>query len=71
MLREIKVLLVGVFCLLGLLVSGTASAGSVVILDSTVTGGISSKEAVYAQSLGHTVTILSPAQWQAMSQAQF
>ncbi len=54
-----------------LLAASTASAGSVAILEPTVTGGISSIEAVYAASLGHSVNVIPPATWQTMSEADF
>lgn len=41
------------------------------ILDSTVTGGSSSKEALISVAQGHTVTIISPAQWEVMTEAEF
>jgi len=53
------------------LVTTNASAGSVAILQSTVTGGSSSKEALAAAAQGHTVTVISPAQWAVMTEAEF
>jgi len=54
-----------------LLTSGNALAGTVAILEPTVVGGMSSKEALVAMSQGHTVTIISAATWATMTQAQF
>lgn len=57
--------------LMALLVSSSASAGTVAILDTTVSGGMSSREAQEAISQGHTVTIIPAATWATMTQAQF
>ncbi|HTM68227.1 MAG TPA: hypothetical protein VL426_02905, partial [Candidatus Binatia bacterium] len=48
-----------------------ARAGTVAILEPTVTGGMSSQEAQRAIAQGHTVTMISAAQWQTMTEAQF
>lgn len=46
-------------------------ANSVLILDSTVTGGVLSVEAVQAVALGFTPVVVSPATWSAMTAAEF
>mgnify|MGYP001558414324 CR=1 FL=1 len=46
-------------------------ANSVLILDSTVTGGPLSREAMAAAAEGHTVVVVSDATWSAMSAADF
>ncbi|EAU66732.1 hypothetical protein STIAU_2438, partial [Stigmatella aurantiaca DW4/3-1] len=45
--------------------------GRILILGSTVTGGHSSREAQAALSLGYPVTIVTPAQWKAMTPEDF
>lgn len=60
-----------VCALASLLVSATASAGTVAILEPTVTGGMGSREAIAATAQGHTVTLISAATWASMTQAQF
>lgn len=57
--------------LLATFVASEASAGSVAILAPTVSGGLASHEAVEAAAQGHTVTIISAAAWQTMTEAQF
>lgn len=54
-----------------MLASATASAGTVGILEPTVSGGMSSREAQVAMAQGHTVTIISSAAWASMTEAQF
>ncbi|HEY3902470.1 MAG TPA: hypothetical protein VGM14_01010, partial [Streptosporangiaceae bacterium] len=46
-------------------------SGSVLILSTSVNGGTSSAEAHQAAALGSTVTVASPATWDAMTTAQF
>ena len=57
----------------GLIWTGTAGAtnGRVLILDSTVTGGMASYEAQAAVAAGKGVDIVDSAQWSAMTTAQF
>ncbi|HTK04476.1 MAG TPA: hypothetical protein VL500_02740, partial [Candidatus Eisenbacteria bacterium] len=57
--------------LVSTLISATASAGTVGILEPTVTGGMSSQEAQRAIAQGHTVTMISAAAWASMTEAQF
>ena len=47
-----------------------ASSGSVLVLSSSVSGGLSSAEAAAVPS-GYTVTVDTPSQWDALSTAQF
>src|SRR4026207_1603309 len=56
--------------LVSTLMSATASAGTVGILEPTVSGGMSSQEAQRAVAQGHTVTLISAAQWATMTEAQ-
>jgi hypothetical protein len=51
--------------------AGVASAGPVLILDSTVTGGMASDEAQAALAAGKTVELATPAQWAAKTAAEF
>ena len=51
--------------------AGTASAGPVLILDSSVTGGVASDEALAAIAAGKTVELASDAQWAAKTAADF
>src|SRR5688572_15652814 len=51
--------------------AGTASAGPVLILDSSVTGGMASDEALAAIAAGKTVELASDAQWAAKTAAEF
>src|ERR1022692_531683 len=48
-----------------------AASGSVLILSTSVSGGSSSAEAKAASNLGYTVTVATPATWDAMTTAQF
>jgi RHS repeat-associated protein len=48
-----------------------AASGSVLILSTSVNGGSSSAEATAAAGLGYTVTVATPATWDAMTTAQF
>lgn len=48
-----------------------AASGTVLILGSTVSGGTDSLEAQAAESLGYSVQVVSDAQWDSMTQAQF
>jgi hypothetical protein len=52
-------------------VPARASSVSVLVLSTSVNGGSSSAEAVAASGLGYTVTVASPATWDAMTTAQF
>jgi hypothetical protein len=61
---------------LGLAVTGgpaaqAGGAGQVLVLSTTVSGGINSREAQYAQSLGLTVDLVDPAQWGALTAGDF
>jgi OOP family OmpA-OmpF porin len=47
------------------------SGNKVLILDSTVSGGLQSQEARAAQNLGWTPEVVTPAQWKAMTSEQF
>jgi hypothetical protein len=51
--------------------AGAASAGPVLILGPTVTGGMASDEALAAIAAGHTVEIADNAQWAAKTAADF
>jgi hypothetical protein len=51
--------------------AGTAVAGPVLILNSSVTGGIASDEALAAIAAGKTVELASDAQWAAKTAAEF
>jgi hypothetical protein len=51
--------------------AGAAFAGPVLILDSTVTGGLASDEAMAAIAAGKTVELATPAQWAAKTAAEF
>jgi hypothetical protein len=51
--------------------AGAASAGPVLILNSTVTGGMTSDEALAAIAAGKTVELASDAQWAAKTAAEF
>jgi hypothetical protein len=51
--------------------AGTAAAGPVLILNSSVTGGIASDEALAAIAAGKTVELASDAQWAAKTAAEF
>lgn len=51
--------------------AGTASAGPVLILNSSVTGGMASDEALAAIAAGKTVELASDAQWAAKTAAEF
>jgi hypothetical protein len=48
-----------------------AAGSTVLILSTSVSGGTSSAEAQAASSLGATVTVATPATWDAMTTAQF
>ena len=48
-----------------------ASAGTVLILDSSVSGGSSSQEALAAQALGYSVNVVAGTTWDSMTTAQF
>ena len=51
--------------------AGTAAAGPVLILNSSVTGGMASDEALAAIAAGKTVELASDAQWAAKTAAEF
>ena len=55
----------------GALVATAANAGTVLILDTSVTGGASSREAQAAIAAGHTVELATPLQWAAKTTADF
>jgi hypothetical protein len=70
----IMVLLAGVFVLpAGRLVDAAPApdANTVLILDSSVSGGASSREAVFAAAAGYTVEVVSNADWASKSTADF
>jgi cysteine-rich repeat protein len=69
--RVNRFLVVVVFAAVALLVSASARAGEVAILEPTVTGGATSYEALYAESLGHNVTVIPASSWMTMEQAEF
>ena len=56
---------------LGATIASAASAGTVLILSTSVTGGASSREAQAATAAGHSVEIATPAQWAAKTAADF
>jgi hypothetical protein len=64
-----------VACIVGLAAAppafGQTSAGRVLILGTTVTGGTGSIEATKAASLGFTVDVVSPEQWSTLTAADF
>jgi len=66
-----KTLVAGVIGSVAMLTASAAFAGSVAILDSTVSGGAGSPEAQAAIALGHTVTLIDSATWTTMTEAQF
>ena len=49
----------------------TEPSGRVLILDSTVTGGASSREALAAIAAGKAVDVVDDATWSSMTAAQF
>ncbi len=59
------------FVMIASLVATTAQAGEVAILETTVTGGESSYEALYVESLGHNVTVIPEDMWVIMTQREF
>lgn len=65
------VLLTAVVGALATALAGTAAGGTVLILDTTVTGGASSYEAQAAIAAGHSVEMATPAQWAAKTAADF
>jgi hypothetical protein len=69
----LSVLACAVVCALpvGAQVLPAPDANSVVILSTTVTGGLGSVEAVKAAAIPRTVVLASPAQWVAMTAADF
>lgn len=50
---------------------GASNDHTVLILSTTVVGGLNSREAFYATAAGYTVEIATPAQWAAKSGADF
>src|SRR5262245_23517087 len=68
--RRLAVML-GVVAAFAAFSAGTAAAGPVLILDTTVTGGLASDEALAAIAAGKTVELASPAQWAAKTAAEF
>jgi hypothetical protein len=68
--RRIAVML-GVVAAVAAFSAGTAAAGPVLILNSTVTGGLASDEALAAIAAGKTVELASDAQWAAKTAAEF
>jgi hypothetical protein len=56
---------------LAAITAGAASAGPVLILESTVTGGMASDEALAAIAAGHTVELANDTQWAAKTAAEF
>jgi uncharacterized repeat protein (TIGR01451 family) len=56
---------------LGTAFAAAASAGTVLILSTSVTGGAASYEALAATAAGHTVEVATPAQWAAKTAADF
>jgi PKD domain len=68
-----KVLFAVCIAMLGQAFATTAYAtnGKVLILDSTVSGGLSSPEALAASAAGETVDVVTGAQWDAMTTAEF
>ena len=71
--RWLALLLVA--CIVGLAAAppafGQTSAGRVLILGTTVTGGTASIEATKAASLGFSVDVVTPTQWATLSAADF
>lgn len=51
--------------------AGAGDSSTVLILNTTVTGNYSSREAIHATSAGYTVELVSPAQWATKSAADF
>ena len=68
--RRIAVML-GVVAAVAAFSAGTAAAGPVLILNSSVTGGMASDEALAAIAAGKTVELASDAQWAAKTAAEF
>lgn len=66
-----RVWMLGLFVALGGLIAQSAHAATALINASSVSGGASSQEALIAQSLGYTVTVVSDATWGAMTAADF
>jgi hypothetical protein len=70
MARRLAVML-GVVAAVAAFSAGTAAAGPVLILNSSVTGGLASDEALAAIAAGKTVELASDAQWAAKTAAEF
>jgi hypothetical protein len=64
----LAMVVVGLFASPG---AASAANGKVLILEPTVEGGAASREAKAAEEAGQTVEVVSPAEWEAKSTAQF